>query len=406
MKKLSLKHAMGEILAHDITEVNPQQGCKGVAFRRGHVIQARDLEVLRNLGKRHIYVWEGSEPEVHEDDAARILAPPIAGQNIRYDAEPREGKVGFYATCARIFKVDVEHLERINALSIPSLPTIHTNFPVREGKQVAAFRIIPLSCTAEMLARIEAELKRPPTQIKPYVCGKTTLLKMLSGRCSPDWAFASRPALLLLDEPFSALDQGVREEMRDILITLVDEFQTPALLVTHDREEACVFGEHMVVMHDGRVLESGVLEQIYHAPVCLETARMLGFDNAWWIAGYEESQVMLENGWKVKSAENSRTDATHLCIRPEDVMILRPDRPLRHRVRDNVISVILRRIHPRGRHYKLVVEASSKQYLDIDIPAHAFRVMGLQQGQTLNISLKSHGLVGCRNNPYLHSEEI
>jgi ABC-type Fe3+/spermidine/putrescine transport system ATPase subunit len=219
-------------------------------------------------------------------------------------------------------------------------------------------------------------------------------------------AFASRPALLLLDEPFSALDQGVREEMRDILITLVDEFQIPALLVTHDREEAYVFGEHMVVMHDGRVLESGVLEQIYHTPVCLETARMLGFDNSWRIAGYEESLIVLENGWKVKSGGEARGAATHLCIRPEDVMILRPDRPLKHGVRDNVISVILRRIHPRGRHYKLVVEASSNEYLDINIPAHAFRVMGLHQGQTLNISLKSQGLVACRDRLSLPGEEV
>lgn len=243
---------------------------------------------------------------------------------------------------------------------------------------------------------IESLLARYPAQLSGGQQQRVALARV----------FASKPALLLLDEPFSALDQGVREEMRDILITLVDEFQIPALLVTHDREEAYVFGEHMVVMHDGRVLESGMLEQIYHTPAYLETARMLGFDNSWRIAGYEESQVVLENGWKVTSAGDLRADATHLCIRPEDVMILRPDRPLRHGVRDNVISVILRRIHPRGRHYKLVVEASSKQYLDINIPAHAFRVMGLHQGQTLNISLKSQGLVGCRDNLYLHSEEI
>lgn len=219
-------------------------------------------------------------------------------------------------------------------------------------------------------------------------------------------AFASRPALLLLDEPFSALDQGVREEMRDILITLVDEIQIPTLLVTHDREEAYVFGEHMVVMHAGQVLESGDLEQIYHAPNYLHTAHMLGFDNSWRIAGYEESRVMLKNGWKVKCAGKRRDDATHLCIRPEDVMILRPDRPLKHGVRDNVISVILRRIYPRGRHYKLVVEASSNEYLDINIPAHAFRVMGLHQGQALNVSLKSQGLVGCRDKLSLPGEEV
>jgi molybdenum cofactor synthesis domain-containing protein len=194
MKKLSLEHAVGEILGHDITEVSPQQGRKGVAFRRGHVIQAQDLEVLQNLGKRHIYVWEGSEQEVHEDDAARILAPLIAGPNIRYDAEPREGKIGFYATCAGIFKVDVERLERINALSVPSLPTIHTNFPVKVDKQVAAFRIIPLSCTRKMLARIEVELKRPLVQIKPYVCKRASILvtgnEVFSG--SIDDAFSPR----------------------------------------------------------------------------------------------------------------------------------------------------------------------------------------------------------------------
>jgi molybdenum cofactor synthesis domain-containing protein len=194
MKKLSLQHAVGEILGHDITEVDPERGRKGVAFRRGHVIQEHDLEVLQSLGKRHIYVWEGSEPEVHEDDAARILAPLIAGAHIRHDAEPREGKVGFYATCAGIFKVEVERLERINALAVPSLPTIHTNFPVRAGKQVAAFRIIPLSCTQEMLASIKTELNIPLVQIKPYVCERASILvtgnEVFSG--SIDDAFTPR----------------------------------------------------------------------------------------------------------------------------------------------------------------------------------------------------------------------
>jgi antitoxin component of MazEF toxin-antitoxin module len=53
-----------------------------------------------------------------------------------------------------------------------------------------------------------------------------------------------------------------------------------------------------------------------------------------------------------------------------------------------------------------VVEASSNEYLDINIPAHAFRVMGLHQGQTLNISLKSQGLVACRDRLSLPGEEV
>ncbi|MFA5701145.1 MAG: molybdopterin-binding protein, partial [Desulfuromonas sp.] len=112
MKKVALKHAVGEVLGHDITEVNLQQGRKGVAFKRGHVIVRQDLEILQQLGKGHIYVWEGTEEEVHEDDAARMLAPLLAGEHVRYDAQPCEGKISFYAGVAGVFKVDTERLQR------------------------------------------------------------------------------------------------------------------------------------------------------------------------------------------------------------------------------------------------------------------------------------------------------
>jgi len=176
MKKVALEHAVGEVLGHDITEVNLKQGRKGVAFRRGHVIEPRDLDRMKNLGKRHIYVWEGNENRIHEDDAARILAPLLAGEGIRFDPEPHEGKIGFYAERDGIFKVDVARLERINARAIPSLPTIHNNFPVTPTKQVAAFRIIPLSCAPEVIEHIESELLEPLLYVKPYVVEEASIL--------------------------------------------------------------------------------------------------------------------------------------------------------------------------------------------------------------------------------------
>jgi len=176
MIKVPLGEAEGQVLGYDITVVDVQKGLKGVAFSRGHTICKEDLAVLERLGKQNIYVWEGSEEEIHEEEAALTVAPLIAGSNIRYDEVPKEGKIGFYATCPGLFEVDVERLERINRLAIPSLPTIHTHFPVQPDKLVAAFRIIPLTCQRKLLEKITAELDRPLLYIKPYVVKKVAIL--------------------------------------------------------------------------------------------------------------------------------------------------------------------------------------------------------------------------------------
>jgi len=216
--------------------------------------------------------------------------------------------------------------------------------------------------------------------------------------------FASRPKLLLLDEPFSALDVSVREELRDLLIALIDEHHIPTLLVTHDREEAFVFGEHMVVMQAGEVIESGPLENVFHMPRFLETASMLGFDNRWKVVEMHKREVILDNNWRLSSAVELPLEMTHVCIRPEDVMILRSDRPVRGELRDNVFAVTIAHIYPRGGHYKLVVVDADREELRINIPVHAFQIMNLHQGQHIKISLKKQALVGCITHPDLTSE--
>lgn len=191
MKEIALSDAIGEVLGYDITEVNRKKNYKGVAFKRGHVIRAEDPEVLRRLGKNHIYVWEGTESEVHEDAAARLLAPQIAGENISYDDQPHEGKVCFYSECSGVFKVDHKRLEQINALAVPSLPTIHNNFPVSKGKQVAAFRTIPLTCSCEIIDQIEGLLQEPLISVLPYKIKTASILvtgsEVFSGRIVDDF---------------------------------------------------------------------------------------------------------------------------------------------------------------------------------------------------------------------------
>ena len=169
MRKESLENAIGMRLAHDITEVNPEADKKFCAFKRGHIVTERDLEHLRRLGKHSLYVQDDSSEEMHEDEAAKSVAPLAAGDNIRFDAEPTEGKVGFYATCDGVFVVDAERLYQINSLEIPSFPTIHTNYPVREGTRVAAFRIIPLTCKPSLIRQVHAILSEPLFRVEPYM---------------------------------------------------------------------------------------------------------------------------------------------------------------------------------------------------------------------------------------------
>ncbi|WP_277657071.1 molybdopterin-binding protein [Seleniivibrio woodruffii] len=176
MRRVSIEEAVGQVLAYDITEVNIVEGFKHRAYKRGHIIAADEVEHLKSLGRRSIFIEDGSSTGVHEDDAAKIGAPLIAGKNIRYDAESSEGKVSFYAEIDGLFKVDEERLFQINNIGIPSLPTIHNNMGVEKGKQVAAFRIIPLVCEQSVMDRVTEILDTPIIEIKPYVVKTAALL--------------------------------------------------------------------------------------------------------------------------------------------------------------------------------------------------------------------------------------
>lgn len=92
-------------------------------------------------------------------------------------------------------------------------------------------------------------------------------------------AVAVRPKLILFDEPLSALDAVLREEMRMELMALVAEMRLTALYVTHDQTEAMSMSDEIVVMKDGEVSQVGAPEQIYARPVNREVARFVGKSN-------------------------------------------------------------------------------------------------------------------------------
>jgi iron(III) transport system ATP-binding protein len=89
-------------------------------------------------------------------------------------------------------------------------------------------------------------------------------------------ALARKPKLMLLDEPFSALDAGLREAMREMVGGALRTAGIASILVTHDRAEALSFADHLAIMRDGALVQAGTPEVLYREPADALTARFLG----------------------------------------------------------------------------------------------------------------------------------
>jgi thiamine transport system ATP-binding protein len=138
-------------------------------------------------------------------------------------------------------------------------------------------------------------------------------------------ALAVRPRLLLLDEPLSALDRGLRErlarELRDILVAA----GTTALLVTHDHEEAFAVADRMALMRAGRVVQSGTLDEVWREPVDATAARFLGYATV--LDGPAARRVLAAAGM----GEESARDVDALALR-RSALRLAPSGTLQGRV--------------------------------------------------------------------------
>jgi len=233
MRSVALENAVGLQFGHDITEVNVAKKIKGRAFKKGQMIVKDDLERLRDLGKNIIYVLEGNEEEVHEDEAALMVAPLIAGNHVTYDSEPKEGKISFYADCKGLFKVDVERLYRINSLEIPSLPTLHSNFSVGPNQQIAAFRIIPLFCQNSIIEEIKAKLETPLIEVKPYLYNKAGIIvtgnEVFKGRVRD--AFIPRISQILKPFDVDVIRQEVLPDEKNRISACIKDFSNECDIV-------------------------------------------------------------------------------------------------------------------------------------------------------------------------------
>ena len=155
LKKIKLKEAVGTQLAHDMTEVRPGE-FKGAAFHKGHTVCNEDLCRLQKMGKNHLYVIDLEDDEIHEDQAAAILADALAGDGIVWKDEPREGKIKLLAEKDGVFAVNTASLAAFNMVDEVMCATLHNHTLVKKGELVAATRAIPLTMKRAPIERAAA----------------------------------------------------------------------------------------------------------------------------------------------------------------------------------------------------------------------------------------------------------
>jgi len=202
-------------------------------------------------------------------------------------------------------------------------------------------------------------------------------------------AVAPKPRLLLLDEPLSALDAPTRESLRRELRSLLTQFATPAVVVTHDAIEAVALADHAVVLDDGRVLQRGPVNEVFSRPADPTVARIVGIETI------EQGTVLkIEEGLahvRVGAAEilcvapDARPGPVFVCIRGEDVMLER-GQPLQTSAR-NQLAARVNWLAPEGPMVRVGLDCGFRLTALITRPAG--EQLGLREDEAVTALIKA-----------------
>jgi len=140
-------------------------------------------------------------------------------------------------------------------------------------------------------------------------------------------ALAPRPRLLLLDEPFASLDRPAAEQLRHGLRHMLQAMGMPAILVTHDRDEALSLGDHLLLMREGCIRQGGTPAEVFARPDSREAAELLGFGTVvrTRVEGRTEGLLRLGAGCAELFAPDpgGNFQEAYACIRGEGVSLER-----------------------------------------------------------------------------------
>jgi sulfate transport system ATP-binding protein len=194
-------------------------------------------------------------------------------------------------------------------------------------------------------------------------------------------ALACRPAVLLLDEPFGALDARVRVELREWLMQLHETTHLTTILVTHDQDEALELSRRVVVMDQGKVVQVGSPSEIYDHPKTPFVASFVGTANV--LRGRVEGETATVGPLSLSVPKGSRDGAAvQAVVRPHHVKLARNDGQSAARSVGTITRVV-----GLGAHVKLQLELPSNDTVTVELTRGEAETMGLVVGDKVVVDL-------------------
>lgn len=153
IRKVKIEEAVGMVLGHEVVRIVPGEG--GVLpFRRGHVVREEDVSRFLEIGKEHIYVIEGEETDVHENEAALRIARATMGKGLVVDGG-RGGGARLKAASTGVLKINIPLLAEVNGLRDFAIGTRHNWTACKQGEAVAMIKTMPLYVSEAKLLQLE-----------------------------------------------------------------------------------------------------------------------------------------------------------------------------------------------------------------------------------------------------------
>ncbi len=214
-------------------------------------------------------------------------------------------------------------------------------------------------------------------------------------------ALAREPQVLLLDEPFSAVDRATRQRLYRELAELRRGLAMPVILVTHDLDEALMLADQLCVLHQGRTLQVGEPYAVMTRPDSVEVAQLVGLRNVFraGVVGHDEARAVTIIEWRGHRLEARLQTAFAAGVQvtwviPQGhIMLHRRDRPSRGE-RENPVSGPVVECVQLGENVALTVAVNGPQRppLFLTIPAHAARRNDIAVGVEIGLSLLADGI--------------
>jgi molybdate/tungstate transport system ATP-binding protein len=198
-------------------------------------------------------------------------------------------------------------------------------------------------------------------------------------------ALVYKPELVLLDEPLSALDLPLRNELMEELKRIHEEFGSTFIHVTHNQQEALILGDRIGILKDGSLLQTGSAEDIFRKPKSEFVANFVAVDNLFkCVAKLEKDSTRVEIDDLVFFSTDKKEGKVHASIRPEEIIVSRG--PIESSAR-NCFNGKITEISDRGTVIRLVVDVSVD--FVVYITRQSFLDMNLNVGSDVYINFKA-----------------